>query len=64
MKAKSPGEELFAFHCKAHKLEPVREYRFDEVRRWRFDFAWSELKEAVKSQFESDGGHKYRGAPC
>lgn len=32
--------------------EPVREYRFDSTRRWRFDFAWPALKVAV----ECDGG--------
>ena len=32
--------------------EPEREYRFDTVRRWRFDFAWPSLKLAV----ECEGG--------
>lgn len=35
--------------------EPVREYRFDErprPRRWRFDFAWPDLRVAV----EVEGG--------
>lgn len=31
---------------------PVAEYRFDAVRRWRFDYAWPALKLAV----ERDGG--------
>ena len=31
---------------------PVREYRFDQVRRWRFDLAWPARRVAV----ELDGG--------
>lgn len=31
---------------------PVREYRFDAVRRWRFDFAWVRQRVAV----EIEGG--------
>jgi len=31
---------------------PTREYRFDPVRKWRFDFAWPDQKVAV----ELDGG--------
>lgn len=31
---------------------PVREYRFDKIRRWRFDMAWPEHMVAV----ELDGG--------
>ena len=33
--------------------EPVREYRFTPLRRWRFDFAWPALLIAV----EVEGGH-------
>lgn len=32
--------------------QPVREYRFDAVRHWRFDFAWPDIKLAV----EVEGG--------
>lgn len=28
--------------------EPQREYRFDPVRKWRFDFAWPEQRVAVE----------------
>lgn len=28
--------------------DPVREYRFHPARRWRFDFAWPDLKLAVE----------------
>lgn len=46
-------EETFALQVRAIKLpKPVREYRFHEKRRFRFDFAWPELKIAV----EVDGG--------
>lgn len=51
----SPGEELFAQHCKAHHLPPVeREFWFarDAGRRWRFDFAWPDWMVAV----EIEGG--------
>lgn len=33
--------DLLAWHIRAHALpQPETEYRFDEGRRWRFDFAW------------------------
>lgn len=39
--------------CRAFDLpEPVAEYRFHPVRKWRFDWAWPERKIAV----EVDGG--------
>ena len=38
MKKLSSGEELFAQHCQAFKLEPVREYVFAPPRKWRADF--------------------------
>lgn len=37
--------------------EPEREYRFDAVRHWRFDFAWPDHKLAV----ECEGGVWTRG---
>jgi hypothetical protein len=41
-------------HIKAMGLpEPVREHRFHDSRRWRFDFCWPDLKLAV----EIEGGH-------
>lgn len=49
----SEAEELLAFHIRAAKLwQPVREYKFDSVRKWRFDFAWPNLLLAV----EVEGG--------
>lgn len=48
-RAGSVGEETFALHCRLELTEqPVREYRFDSVRRWRIDFAWPERKLAVE----------------
>lgn len=35
----------------------VREYRFDEVRKWRFDAAWPEQRVAVELNGWGQGGH-------
>ena len=51
-RALSKGEELFALHCKAHKLTPEREFRFQPDRKWRFDFFFPKSKLAV----EIEGG--------
>jgi very-short-patch-repair endonuclease len=49
----SEVEELFALMMRGRGLpQPEREYRFDPVRRWRFDFCWPAAKLAV----EVDGG--------
>jgi len=59
-KVKSKGEETFALHIRAERLpEPVREYRFHPVRRWRFDFAWPELMISVECEggIHSNGRH-------
>jgi very-short-patch-repair endonuclease len=48
----SPGEEAFALHCRAEKLQPVREFRFHPERKWRFDFAFLQHGLAV----EIEGG--------
>lgn len=46
-------EETLALHIRANHLPlPEREFRFDEERRWRFDFAWPDRKLAV----ECEGG--------
>ena len=38
-KALSPGEEAFALHCRAEKINVIRELQFHPDRKWRFDFA-------------------------
>ncbi len=49
----SEAEELLAMQIRAIKLwEPVREYKFDSIRKWRFDFAWPNLLLAI----EIEGG--------
>ena len=53
-------EDTLALHIRAHKLpEPVREYRFHPERRWRFDFAWPDLRVAaeVEGGIYSGGRH-------
>jgi very-short-patch-repair endonuclease len=35
-----------------HKLAPVTEWQFDTKRKWRFDFAWPEVRVAL----EVEGG--------
>ena len=50
---KSYGEELLIQHLKTFKrIDFQREYRFDTLRRWRFDIAWPTLLFAV----EIEGG--------
>lgn len=52
-KAGSPLEAAFARQIRALKLpEPIREYRFDAERRWRFDFAWPESRHMVAVELE------------
>jgi very-short-patch-repair endonuclease len=48
----SASEELFAFQMKAIKLDAgmVREFKFHDKRKWRFDFAWPDLKIAVECE--------------
>ena len=50
----SKGEVLFLFQCKAHGLKPIYEHKFAWPRRYRFDFAWPDIKLAV----EIDGGNR------
>ena len=52
-KIKSELENLFAFQIKSLKLpQPVNEHLFHPTRKWRFDFAWPDIKFAV----EIEGG--------
>lgn len=49
----SAAEETLALHMRGIGLpHPKREYRFHTTRKWRFDFAWPELRLAV----EVEGG--------
>ncbi len=60
LKKLSQPEETFALHLKAEKLPtPRREYRFDQNRRWRADFAWPGHMIAVEIQGGTwtQGGH-------
>ena len=52
-------EELFALHCKAYGLTPVREHRVVPTRRWRFDYAFPDALLAVEIQGGTwiNGGH-------
>lgn len=51
-KALSAIEEEFADQCRFYKLSPVREFRFEELRRWRTDFAFPNEKILI----EIEGG--------
>jgi very-short-patch-repair endonuclease len=57
----SPGEEAFALHCRAEKLQPVREFRFHPERKWRFDFYFPEQKLAVEIEGGMGGRHQRIG---
>lgn len=63
--AVSQLEELLAFQMKMLGFkEPVREYRFDDVRRFRFDFCWPDLKIAVEVEggiWKAKSGHSGAG---
>lgn len=56
-KAGSKGEEALALHCQVYHVTIEREYRFDKVRRWRFDFAIP----AKKIGIEVEGGSWVNG---
>ena len=44
-------EETLMLHIRADRLPmPEREYRFFPPRRWRFDFAWIDVKVAVECE--------------
>lgn len=52
-KATEPEPDLFAEWCEQRGFpRPVAEYRFAPPRRWRFDWAWPDLRIAV----EQEGG--------
>lgn len=51
-------EDTLAFHFRCANLVPEREYRFHPERKWRFDFAFPDVKVAV----ECEGGVFVKGA--
>lgn len=61
---RSELEEELAYQLRITKLPiPIREFQFAELRRWRFDFAWPDLKLAVEVEGGSwIGGRHARGA--
>ncbi len=60
----SAAEEQLALQIRAVCLpEPVREYRFHDVRKWRLDFAWPDYRFAVEVEGGGwVGGRHTRGA--
>lgn len=56
-------EAALLFYIRSVGLpEPVPEYRFDQVRKYRFDFAWPELKVACEVEGGTfQGGRHTRG---
>lgn len=63
-KISSGLEELLLIQVKAYRLVvPEREYRFHSTRRWRFDFAWPNVKLAVEVEGATwTNGRHTRGA--
>lgn len=59
----SSGEAAFAFFALAAGLPPpAREYAFSKPRRWRFDFAWPDMKVALEVEGGTwTGGRHTRG---
>jgi very-short-patch-repair endonuclease len=41
--------------------QPIREYKFNPIRKWRFDFAWPKIKLAVEIDGGTFGGTKMLG---
>ena len=55
---------IFAALCRGEGMpEPVAEFRFHPVRRWRFDYAWPDAKVALEVEGGIwTGGRHTRGA--
>ena len=59
----SKAEELLLYQITVVGLpEPMREHRFHPVRRWRFDFAWPEIKFAVEVEGVTRYGRNANGS--
>lgn len=55
-------EEQFMRLVQRYELRtPVREHKFHPERKWRFDFAWPEIKLAVEIDGGTFGGEKMLG---
>lgn len=66
-KAPSEPEFIFAHQALADKLPRFEcEYRFDDVRKFRFDFAWPNLKLGIEIEgaIWSKGAHEYARDLC
>jgi len=61
-RARSEAEESFFLSMRAfnHPI-PEREYRFHPTRKWRFDFAWPEMKVALEVEGGIYGGKNTSG---
>lgn len=57
----SAPEAEFALHCRAHKLNPVPEFKFHPVRKWRFDFCFPAQMLAIEIEGGIWGGRHTRG---
>ena len=49
---------MFWLHCRAEKLEPMREFSFHPTRKFRFDFAWQDKMLAVEVEGGVNGRHQ------
>lgn len=47
MKQSAPEAE-FLLHCRANKLKPKTEFRFNPSRKWRLDFAFPDQKLGIE----------------
>jgi very-short-patch-repair endonuclease len=55
-------EQQFERLLLRHQLpQPIREYKFHPMRKWRFDFAWPKIKLAVEIDGGTFGGPKMLG---
>ena len=55
----SPGEEMFALHCRLEEIPVEREWRFDLTGKWRLDFAFP--RENLAVEIEGRGRHQSFG---